>query len=1252
VLAFYLPQFHAIPENDRWWGPGFSEWRNVARGTPRFPGHYQPRLPRDLGFYDLTNKETIRRQAELAGQAGVHGFAFYYYSFNGRRLLEGPLEAFLDDSSIRFPFCAVWANENWTRRWDGLDEEILIKQEYDPADDDKLIDDLQRHFDDPRYIRIQGRPLLPVYRFDVVPDAQATVSRWRERWRERHGEDPLILMVQSFEDDPREYGADGAIEFPPQRLASWDNSINSHLHFFDASFSGQVLEYERVASDAINRPLPPYPLVRGVCPSWDNDARRQGEGMVLQGSTPAGYQRWLSAAIEKAVQAPVLGEPLVFLNAWNEWAEGAYLEPDLHYGAAYLNATARAVCGSSDERHHRKVLLVGHDAHPHGAQMNLRALGKVLKDQFGCEIAYVLLEGGTLTGDYAQLGEVKLVTDLDQLPEIASDLRNRGFENALINTTASGTAIDALKNAGFTVVSLVHELPGLIRRHQLEEGARKIASSSDRVVFPAQSVARAFGRIAEVPPARVEIKPQGLYRSNGHLPADAGDRVRMGLGIPPDARVVLNIGYADMRKGVDIFLQTADQARASSPDVHFIWLGNLSPEAEELRSAMPASQRERVHFAPFTEHVEPFLATADVFFLSSREDPFPAVVLEALAAGLPVVALHGSGGSEELARANGRLVDGNDTAGIVSALVECVAEESPEAAEARRRLVREHYQYDRWGFDLLGLLDPSLKRVSVVVPNYNYAGDLARRLGAIFDQTYPIFELIVLDDCSDDGSLEELDRIQRSVGRRFRVVTNESNSGSPFKQWAKACELARGDYVWIAEADDLSKPEFLERIAPRLAEDDFVFAFSDSAQIDHRGQLLAEDYKAYYREAAGEAMDTDFVMDGEAFVRQCLMERNLILNASSVVWNRAALNGALESSRDQLSDYRLAGDWHLYASAALEGGSVAYVAEPLNVHRRHDESVTHSLDLQRHLDEVRLVHQRLTKWLNPDEDTRDRLHGYESELAAQFGLEAPDSNDRQLEISESIERLCVKYAEPLGVTPAVHERDQILRFLLNHYVWSEEEGAIEYYFSDGRNSAERLASLLSQLNGGNGDSPHGSLLEFASGYGCVTRHLTRVLPEVQVVSSDIHSAAVEFLNREIGVDAFLSSTSPEDFDPPGRFDAIFALSFFSHMPEATWKRWLAALGNCLAEDGVMIFTTQGLASRQYLGDPVIPERGFWFEPDSEQADLDTSEYGQTIVLTDYVRAQIEALGLELRLHEPGYWWDHQDLYVVERNGGG
>ena len=199
ALAFYLPQFHAFEQNDEWWGKGFTEWRNTSRGLPRYVGHAQPRIPRDLGFYDLTHPEVMKAQVALAQAAGLHGFCFYYYSFNGQRLLHEPVERFLSDPSVEMPFLLIWANENWTKTWDGLEKSVLMSQDYRDEDEDGLLADLARHFADPRYIRVDGRPLFVLYRPSLLPQPRQRFARWRQKWRDQHGIEPLLFMAQGFE---------------------------------------------------------------------------------------------------------------------------------------------------------------------------------------------------------------------------------------------------------------------------------------------------------------------------------------------------------------------------------------------------------------------------------------------------------------------------------------------------------------------------------------------------------------------------------------------------------------------------------------------------------------------------------------------------------------------------------------------------------------------------------------------------------------------------------------------------------------------------------------------------------------------------------------------------------------------------------------------------------------------------------------------------------------------------------------------
>ncbi len=341
LIAFYLPQFHSIPENDAWWGKGFTEWTNVTKAVPRFAGHYQPRLPGELGFYNVTQADVLRRQAALARRYGIGGFCFHHYWFNGRRLLEKPLEILLENPDIDMPFCINWANENWTRRWDGQETAILLQQHHSPEDDIAFAKSLEPYFRDPRYIRIMGRPLLMLYRPGILPDAAATVARWRTHFKAAGFGDPYITMAQAFGDgDAAKYGMDAAVGFPP----FWTGTANKEVSdLFDPKYLCDVRDYATMAAETIAGYATNHRVFPGVCPSWDNEARRPGRGACFTGSTPEAYGGWLNTACDAAMRAFPDGERLVFINAWNEWAEGTYLEPDRHFGYAYLAQTARVL---------------------------------------------------------------------------------------------------------------------------------------------------------------------------------------------------------------------------------------------------------------------------------------------------------------------------------------------------------------------------------------------------------------------------------------------------------------------------------------------------------------------------------------------------------------------------------------------------------------------------------------------------------------------------------------------------------------------------------------------------------------------------------------------------------------------------------------------------------------------------------------------------------------------------------------------
>lgn len=346
LVAFYLPQFHPIPENDAWWGPGFTEWRNVTRALPQFEGHAQPRLPADLGFYDLRLPEALREQVALARAYGISAFCTYFYWFGGRTLLETPLRIWLRDPSIDFPICLCWANESWTRRWDGRDHDVLLAQAHGAQDDLAFIEHVSEYLRDPRYLRIDGKPVLLVYRTGLMPDPRATAVRWRTWCRENGIGELHLACVHSFDQvDPRSIGFDAAVEFPPNLSAAPD--IGERQKLVNPAYSGEVLDWRGLASEWARRSPLPYPAHPAVNCGWDNEPRRPGRGRTFLYSSPRRYRDWLEATIVSRLPRRDEND-LVFINAWNEWAEGATLEPDLRLGHAWLEATRRALSGAAN----------------------------------------------------------------------------------------------------------------------------------------------------------------------------------------------------------------------------------------------------------------------------------------------------------------------------------------------------------------------------------------------------------------------------------------------------------------------------------------------------------------------------------------------------------------------------------------------------------------------------------------------------------------------------------------------------------------------------------------------------------------------------------------------------------------------------------------------------------------------------------------------------------------------------------------
>ena len=346
LIAFYLPQYHPIPENDSWWGKGFTEWTNVTKATPLFEGHYQPHLPADLGFYDLRMAEIREQQAELARAYGIYGFCYYYYWFNGKRLLERPLNEVLRLKRPDFPFCICWANEPWTRNWDGKAAEILMPQEHTQQTDERFILDLLPALRDERYIRINGKPLLLIYRTELLPDIARTAQVWRDI-ASKHGIDLYLCRVESFaRQDPAAINFDAACEFPPNISGVLPEDASKMVH--PGGFEGILYDYRDLVEIMSCRSDSAYKRFHAATPSWDNAARSGKRAIVFLHSSPDFFRHWLTAIARRTIANFQGDEQVVFINAWNEWGEGCHLEADRRYGRAFLEACKTALGATFD----------------------------------------------------------------------------------------------------------------------------------------------------------------------------------------------------------------------------------------------------------------------------------------------------------------------------------------------------------------------------------------------------------------------------------------------------------------------------------------------------------------------------------------------------------------------------------------------------------------------------------------------------------------------------------------------------------------------------------------------------------------------------------------------------------------------------------------------------------------------------------------------------------------------------------------
>ena len=659
-------------------------------------------------------------------------------------------------------------------------------------------------------------------------------------------------------------------------------------------------------------------------------------------------------------------------------------------------------------RHGHKLVLVVHDAHPHGAQyLALNLLGELV-EEIGLDVHVVLLGPGPMEASFKRLATVHALDpeDVEALRLLAAELYANGFKAALANTLVSGRVVRGLAEAGMRVVTLVHEMPGVIKAQGLVQALADVMAYSASIVVPSPLVAE--GLREWVDSAALDMlcveRPQGLFLRSVHFGGrkrdEAALRLRAQLNLPADSRIVLAVGYADERKGVDLFVATIVHLARKDGRVHGVWVGHQDMwQLAAARSKLAAAGlSDHVHFVGLTFDTADYYAGADAYALASREDPFPSVLLEALSVGTPAVAFAGTGGGAALLeRIGATTVPAFDVSAYADALHRLLADADLHTRLARRgvELIEREFCFRRYAIDLLALAGIEIPRVSVIVPNFNYADLLRARLASITSQDLPVYEIIVLDDASTDTSVERLQALRVEVAPIPQLHLAETNGGSVFRQWAKGVAIARGDFIWIAEVDDLAMPTLLSTLIPEMQRDpSIVMAYCQSRPIDDAGKISAPDYCGWTDDLSTERWKASYVCLGGDEVRAALGVKNTIPNVSAAVFRRDVLAGVLLEHIDEIAAFPSAGDWLTYIRV-LQHGQILFDPLPANLHRRHLRSVVAKQDAAAHLREVRGIQEVARQMYGLDESSRAVADRYASSLEQALRAKEPEMKELQ-----------------------------------------------------------------------------------------------------------------------------------------------------------------------------------------------------------------------------------------------------------------
>ncbi|MCL5777445.1 glycoside hydrolase family 99-like domain-containing protein [Limibaculum sp. FT325] len=798
LIAYYLPQFHPIPENDAWWGKGFTEWRNVTRAYPHFEGHYQPRMPGELGYYDLRVVDVMRRQVELAKLYGISAFCFHFYWFGGKTLLETPLKNYLENKDMDLPFCLCWANENWSRRWDGSEHEILIAQSHSPEDDLAFLRYVDRYFRDERYLKIDGRPVLTVYRPSLLPDAAATVARWRDLARELGYPDLYLIATNSFAfTDYESFGFDALSEFPPHHVRASNVQDEFELSKFRTGW--RIRSYAEIVETEKSRKVVGATVHPGIMTSWDNSARRPANGEIIHGATPALFKEWMKQCFSRA-QANRAGERLVFVNAWNEWAEGTYLEPDRRYGYAFLDACASVVRehiqnlpvpveiipGAPEwDEEAKTVLLCSHHAGKQifGGERSFLDVLRALRGN-GFNVVVTLQEAtneayvDTIRG-LAQ--EIRVFPYNQWTADMAASLASEPVFRAIIeearpdivyvNTLVVVAPLLAARMCGVPSVVHVREIISEDKELQRQIGldaaaiVARVARSATRLIANSKATAGCLGSSAET-----DLVPNVVDVAAFEMPNEVGENVVFGL---------ISSNYA--KKGIEDVVELARLCRDRAPAARFRIIGPLSRPLVQDYLGGTAPVPDNLEFVDYTASPQEALAGVNVVLnFSHFKESYGRTVLEGLAAGRPCI-VYDWGALPELVEhgVSGFLVPYRKTGDAVE-FVNALCD--PKTILRMGKAARERAQsISRWEAFSQGIGDAVRAAVAAGQTDARpYSQLREERLAPLRDRQIDI--VICVHNALEDVR-RCLDSVVRHRGPQHRVILVDDGSGEETKAY-------------------------------------------------------------------------------------------------------------------------------------------------------------------------------------------------------------------------------------------------------------------------------------------------------------------------------------------------------------------------------------------------------------------------------------------------------------------------------------